>query len=240
MQWNIWGSEDIKNINKFLLANKADIICLQELTINYPKQTIKNTPRFLANQLRYNYFYKGMPIPSDGKKLWLANGIFSKFPILKKRFCWTHEISRDGGYSNEKRVYIETDVDIKGQQLTIGTTHMSYTDRFEVTAGKEQETIKLVKYISKNKSKFILTGDMNAVPGSYTINNIEMILKNIGPEYKHKTWTTKPFSYNGFEENGLNWRLDHTFATKDIKMLETKLLKTEYSDHLPLLSIIEI
>lgn len=159
---------------------------------------------------------------------------------LKKRFCWTHEISGVGGFSNEKRVYIETDIDIKGQQLTIGTTHMSYTDRFEITSSKKQETDKLIKFISKNKSKFILTGDMNAIPGSYTIDRIETILKNTGPDYKNKTWTTKPFSYNGFEENELNWRLDHIFASSDIKLVESKVLNTEYSDHLPILSIVDI
>lgn len=86
LQWNIWGLEDINNISKFLNTNKVDIICLQELTINYPKQTIKNTPRYLANKLKYNYFYKGMPISiENGKKMWLANGIFTKYPIFKKK-----------------------------------------------------------------------------------------------------------------------------------------------------------
>ena len=37
------------------------------------------------------------------------------------------------------------------------------------------------------------------------------------------TWTTKHFSYNGFTETELNWKLDYIFTTKDIKVKETKV-----------------
>jgi hypothetical protein len=64
LQWNIWCDEDIKNICLFLINHPADIICLQELTINYSKQNIKNVPDYLAKGLVLNYFYKKLPIQS--------------------------------------------------------------------------------------------------------------------------------------------------------------------------------
>ena len=63
---------------------------------------------------------------------------------------------------------------------------------------------------------------------------------NLGPDYHEKTWTTKPFSYNGFSENSLNWRLDFVFGTKDIKVISSEIIKTDLSDHLPILIKIEI
>jgi endonuclease/exonuclease/phosphatase family metal-dependent hydrolase len=240
LQWNIWGVEDIHNICKFLKENPADIFCLQELTVNYPKQTVKNTPNYLSKELGLNHFYKEVPIESiDGEKMWLANGVFCKPPMIKKDFCWTRQPGRAGD-DNETRVYIEAELNINGHQLAIGTTHMSYTHRFEPTPNKIKETNRLLKFISKYSKKFIIAGDFNSAPGSYTIEKFKNKYQNLGPDFKQNTWATKPFSYNGFEESELNWRLDHIFGTKDIKLIKSEILQTEFSDHLPILSIIEI
>lgn len=241
LQWNIWCDEDVRNNLKFLKDNRTDVICLQELTINYPKQYVKNSPEYIANGLVYNGHWQELPIESvSGGKLMLANGIFSKFPITNKKVYWTSNPKNSGGYSNEKRVYVQAELELGKQKLKIGTTHMSYTHKFEPNEQKKNETDKLIKYIASNKSKFIICGDMNASPGSYTVKKLESIFKNIGPNYSKKTWTTKPFSYNGFVENDLNWRLDHLFATEDIKLIKSSVLKTDLSDHLPILSEVEI
>lgn len=240
LQWNIWCDEDVRNTLEFLKQNKADIVCLQELTINYPNQAIQNSPEYIAKGLGYNFHYQELPIESiSGGRLMLANGVFSRFPITKKKVYWTNNPSNAKGYSNEKRVYVEAALSVRNKQLTVGTTHMSYTHKFEATEKKIGETDRLIKFISKHKKSLIVTGDMNAQPGSYTVMQLEAHFKNIAPDYIQKTWTTKPFSYNGFEANTLNWRLDHIFATKDIKLVENKIIKTKYSDHLPILTIID-
>jgi endonuclease/exonuclease/phosphatase family metal-dependent hydrolase len=240
LQWNIWCDEDVRNSLEFLKQNKADIICLQEMTLNYPNQTIKNSPEYIARGLGYIFHYQELPIESiNGGKLMLANGIFSRFSISKKKIYWTNNPSEAGGYSNEKRVYVEVELNIGGANLTVGTTHMSYTHKFEINKQKQLETDNLLKIISRHKSKFVISGDMNAPPGSYTIKKLGSMFKNIGPDYDKNTWTTKPFNYNGFSEKNLNWRLDHIFATKDINLVKTKILKTNYSDHLPILTIVE-
>ena len=69
LQWNIWGVEDIHNICKFLKENPADIFCLQELTVNYPKQTVKNTPNYLSKELGLNHL-----ATTDSKKANLIGG----------------------------------------------------------------------------------------------------------------------------------------------------------------------
>jgi endonuclease/exonuclease/phosphatase family metal-dependent hydrolase len=241
LQWNIWCDEDIANIARFLAQNRSDIICLQEMTINYPKQKIKNAPEFIAKQIGYGSFYKELPIEStDGGKLMLANGIFSHFPIINSYYCWTNNPHKAGGYSNEKRVYVETELKVGNKRLTVGTTHMSYTHKFEINQQKAQETNNLISFVSKHKTNFIIAGDFNATPGSCTIEQFDKKYKNLGPDYDKNTWTTKPFSYNGFKESNLNWRLDYIFGTKDIKKVNSKVLKTEYSDHLPILTTINL
>lgn len=241
LQWNIWCDEDVRNIAKFLSQNWADIICLQEMTINYPEQIVKNTPEFITKQIGYKGFYKELPIESTiGGKLMLANGIFSHYPIINNDYYWTNNPKNTIGYSNEKRVYVEVEIQVGDKKLTVGTTHMSYTHKFEITEQKAQEVNNLISYISKHKNNFIITGDFNAPPGSPIIDQFSKKYINLGPDLSKKTWTTKTFSYNGFEENNLNWRLDYIFGTKDIKKVNSKVLKTEFSDHLPILTTIDL
>lgn len=237
MQWNIWYLEDIRDVAKLLNVIKPDMCCLQELTIDHPVQIIKNTPKYLADQMGYHFFAKELPIETtDGQKVMLANGIFSRFPISSSRFAWINQPKRGGGYDDEYRAYVEATLEVEGQVVTIGTTHMSYTHRFEGTQGKRQETDLLVRELRRHYKRFIFTGDLNAVPGSHTISEIDQSLQNVGPNLNQKTWTTKPFSYNGFEETQLKWRLDYIFATPDVEVTSSEIIQTKYSDHLPILT----
>lgn len=65
-------------------------------------------------------------------------------------------------------------------------------------------------------------------------------LQHVGPDFAQSTWTTKPFSFMGFEENELKWRLDYIFASKQIKVLSSNIIPTEYSDHLPIFAECEL
>lgn len=241
IQWNIWYKEKVENIAKFLVANKADIICLQELTVNSPYQNIKDTPKYIASQLNYKYHNQIIPLEStEGTSPKLANGIFSKFPIKSKNSLWINEPTSGGGYDDQYRAYVEVGLKVENKILEIGTTHMSYTDKFIDTDGKKQESFRLAEILKTKKTNFIFTGDLNSQPNSFTINTISNYLKFAGPDLNQKTWTTKPFSYKGFEETNLNWRLDYVFTSKDVQVMSSEILKTSYSDHLPILTKIKI
>ncbi len=241
LQWNIWYAEDIHNITQFLLEHPADIICVQELAINHPNQPVVDTPKYLAEKLGYNYHYKHLPLnTTDGTPIMWADGIFTKFPITNKRFVWINQPKGKGGYDDEYRAYVEITVEIGGKELTVATTHMSYTDGFYETANKKREANRLAEIIKDRRRNYIFAGDLNVTPDSYTIEQINKHLEHAGPDFQQKTWTTKPFSYRGFEETDLNWRLDYIFATKDVKVLSAKILQTDYSDHLPIFAKLKL
>jgi len=117
---------------------------------------------------------------------------------------------------------------------------MSYTHAFEPSERKLQETDALVETIKNNKKNFILAGDFNAQPDSEVIKRIEKYVENLGPGYEQNTWTTKPFSYNGFEANELDYRLDYVFGSQDISVISAQTLATDVSDHLPVMVEIEV
>lgn len=238
LQWNIWYKEDIDNIAKLLQQYKPDIICMQELTRDYAKQRTADTTKYIAEKLGYNYFAESMR-PNDE---WIqCNGVFSRFPIVDTYSSWINEPIGTGGIDDEHRAYVEATLNLGDTELTVGTTHMSYTHKFISTPRKEGEADKLVAALSRKKRQhMIFTGDLNATPGSPTFQKVSSILNNAGPDDSQNTWTTKPFSYEGFEETELNWRLDYIFASAEVKVISSEVIQTEYSDHLPVMATVEI
>ena len=117
---------------------------------------------------------------------------------------------------------------------------MSYTHAFQSTPRKQHEADALIHEVSRHDRAFILTGDLNATPESSTLQSLTRRLHNLGPGLEQKTWTTKPFSYQGFEETELNWRLDYILGTPDIRPISADILQTPYSDHLPILAKVAI
>jgi endonuclease/exonuclease/phosphatase family metal-dependent hydrolase len=131
-------------------------------------------------------------------------------------------------------------LDINDRQLKVGTVHLSYSTAFAMTQKRLDEGEKLFEAVQDNHEKYILTGDMNAKPNSPIIKKLEDIFIHADPNTDRPTWTTKPFSYQGFEANSRDWRLDYIFATEDINVIENKILETNFSDHLPILAQIQI
>jgi len=140
-----------------------------------------------------------------------------------------------------KVILVLVGVDVKldnGRVLTFYTTHLSYSHKFEETHERLEEFENLFDVLKTKKSDFVFYGDLNLSSTSKGVKKLSKIFNNAGPSFEKKTWTTKPFSYNHFVEKYLNWRLDYVFASKDIKIINSEILKTEYSDHLPIQVII--
>ena len=237
LQWNIWYQEDIKNVVALLRDINPDIICLQELTIGHPEFNKGiDTPKFIAEELGFHFYFKEA---HDDPENIFGSGIFSRYPIVKNSFSLIREpkgtYDTHQHFSDQGRVYIECDIDIDGKLITVGTTHMSYTDGFSPDHEKDAEADNLVKILSTKKENYVFAGDLNALPDSYTISEVSKILKNAGPSFEESTWTTKPFNYNGFVADKLKWRLDYCFTTPDVKVDSARIVDTEYSDHLPIL-----
>ena len=121
-------------------------------------------------------------------------------------------------------------------QLLIGTAHLSYTRGFIESPQKTHETALLTEVLGEQTARFIFTCDANALPGSDTINRISELLANAGPDFAEKTWSTKRHEFPRVVVDGLNWRLDYVFASPDIKVISSRTLPTDYSDHLPILT----
>lgn len=242
LQWNVWYHEKYQNLIEFIKKIDPYVLCCQELTINGPSNPGVNVPEEIAKACGYTYYFHPMTIyGTGGHSIQMGNGIFSKFPITSKDFKYVQKADPSiKSYETEDRSYVETVLDVNGRNLKVGTVHLSYSKEFGMTEKRLAEAQKLYEAVQNNHERFILTGDMNSTPDSPIIKTLEKWFVHAGPDINRPTWTTKPFSYQGFEANSRDWRLDYIFITKDINVLTDRIIDTSYSDHLPVYAEIQI
>lgn len=239
LQWNIYWKQLIEPVIDFIRAVDPDIFCLQELMDGYVQQFDGDSVEKIKNDLHANAAYTY--IHFKGKNHRQGNGVFTKHTIVSSRQQWIRESdeSLPETFDNENRSYDEATIQIGGKSIAVGTTHMSYSHAFEDTERKITEGKRLLGCIPTGEVPYIMCGDLNSPSGSYVVSELDKVLGNLGPDPDQNTWTTKPFGYNGFIEDKLNWRLDHIYG-KNITAVRSEILTTDVSDHLPLLIEVEI
>ncbi len=92
----------------------------------------------------------------------------------------------------------------------------------------------------KDKKNVLLAGDLNVLPNTKSISNIEKHLKNI---FKGKVKTT----FNVKRKAGQKTTpiiseiiIDYIFASSDLKIINSHCPQVDISDHLPLICNFEI
>jgi endonuclease/exonuclease/phosphatase family metal-dependent hydrolase len=225
LQWNVWYKENFNNIVNELTKIDADIVTIQEFNIS--TQNIEKIHEIYP----HIYYEVAQEFPHDPTPL-QGNAILSKFPITKTKRAFIQEPSGTLDYDKEGRVYLEAKIKVGEKTLEIGTTHSSYTHRFQPTPAKDIEMNKLINMLKRHKENYVFAADLNTLPSSKYILEINSFLRNFGNDV---TWTTKPFSYNGFENRELNTKLDYVFATRDVVVKGVEVVDTSFSDHLPIL-----
>lgn len=239
LHWNVWYKEKAENILKLINKVNADILCFHEVSINTVYNNYQDVAKIISEKIKFEYNFAEAERSKEGR-IW-GNGIFTKFKILDNFNFFVADSTDSSDYSKEGRSCAASKIKLAdNKNITIATSHLSYDHKFTETEAKLLEIKKLASFFKKNPEKLVFTGDLNITPDSESIRQIEKYLVHCGPDYQESTWTTKPFSYKGFEETKLRWRLDYAFATKDIKVIDSKIIKTEHSDHLPVLIKIEI
>ncbi len=214
----------------------SGMCCLQEVMKGFHPEVDD-----VAEYLKENLVVEGYFTVAQGRseKSWSqGNLILSRLPIKDtfSYFIQDQSVEPEPSFSDEGRVLVGIELD---DSLKILTTHMSYTPRFAETDKKNAESERLIGYLRELEQPFLLCGDLNAVPTSNLIQTLHKSYKNFSPDFTESTWTTKPFSHEGFNVDTLSYRLDYLFGSKEIELSDTKIIQTEYSDHLPILSTIK-
>lgn len=230
-KFNIFDWLDIKNIEseiKELIINEdPDILTLQEF-------------RSLENfNLDYPYFYNYI----TNKNVQSGLAIYSKYPFINKGAI---------GYNRPAKDAIYVDIVKKNDTLRIYNFRLESTG---VVPDKDffghKDSEKLIKrlrnsfknhqkqidtlnaHIQNSKYKVILAGDLNNTAYSWDYKNIKNKLQDtylkVGKGFG-KTYEFKRFPL----------RIDYIFVDENIRVIDHKNLKQQFSDHYPIVTTLEL
>ena len=225
----------IENFRQFLQSENPDIICLQEKT----KWHLDIYNDLFAD---YNVY------PNNE----LGTSICSKFPIVNGGNIPFETVAHNASW---------VDLDINDQIIRFYSIHLS-SNRITRTTEKmldnpdisnkaiwgdlkfifnrynkhaqirSLQLDTLLNHASQSPYPIVISGDFNDVPQSYIYNKM-------CSEY-NDAFTEAGFDMaKTFISVVPGLRIDYTFVSPDIKVLSNKVLKTNLSDHYPILSTID-
>ncbi|OQP43188.1 hypothetical protein A4H97_11155 [Niastella yeongjuensis] len=160
------GLIDIAAIARVINEARPDIVALQEVDKNTTRSGQIDEAKLIAEKTGMHYqFYKA--IDHEGGDYGLA--ILSRFELEAPQLTHLPQETKA-----ENRILASTVLNINGQKIIIGNTHL------DATRGQENRIVQMkeiLKIFSLEKMPVILCGDLNSVAGSEPINLLDSLFK---------------------------------------------------------------
>lgn len=247
------GSQTRLKMMDQIKEQNADVLCLQEFFTS-TDPVYYNNLSYMMKELGYPYYY--FSFDSDGYLQWYGQAIFSKHPIIDSGLIRYPLPSLP-----EALIY--SDIVFNGDTIRLYTTHLQSVqfqkqdfETIENIKKNDEEAVKnsrgifsklkrgvinrsgqadIVKsQINKSPHPFILTGDFNDVPNSYTYFTIKdddlqdaFLMTGLG--------VGKTFSYIA-----PTLRIDYILTTKDFAVKQFNRIVKNYSDHYMLVADLQL
>ena len=255
LHWNVARFNELKkNNNKgsqtrlkmmdLIKEQNADVVCLQEFFTSTDPEYYNNLS-YMMKELGYAHYYFSRD--NYQYRQWLGQVIFSRFPIVDSGMLRYPRPSIP-----EALIY--TDLLVNRDTIRVYTTHLQSV-QFRKKEYEQIEKIKntddgmvessknifsklkrgvvyradqadiVRKTIENSPHPFILTGDFNDVPNSYTYFTIRG--QDLQDLFLHTgLGVGKTFSYIA-----PTLRIDYIFTTKDLEVQQFNRIIKNYSDH---------
>jgi len=211
-----YNKEKTNTIIDYLLDNKIDILNLQELYKRADKDLTKYLLKLDYHIIkRYRFISRLLLRPFNESTPIITN----KNIISKKNYRLPFLPSFP------KRIMTKIVIEYNNELISVYNTHLD--NRNEIV--QEKELNKIFNIIKKDKNKIILTGDFNLkINKGIFISFMKKLsrLNIVRVEIDEKT----------LKQSNYNRAIDHIFVSKDLKVIDKKVIKNlEISDHYPIL-----
>ena len=231
----------------------ADVLCFQEFFTSTDSQYYNNL-NHIRKELNYPYYY--FSFDNDGYLQWYGQAIFSRYPLIDSGLVRFQKPSIP-------EALIHADINFNGDTIRVYTTHLQSV-QFQKQDYETLEKIKnnneievktsrgifsklkrgvinrstqanLVRSeINKSSYPFILTGDFNDVPNSYTYFTIKdddlqdaFLMSGLGVGRTY--YNIAPAL-----------RIDYILTTKNFDVKQFNRIIKNYSDHYMLVADVEL
>jgi endonuclease/exonuclease/phosphatase family metal-dependent hydrolase/uncharacterized protein YgiM (DUF1202 family) len=210
--WNIKrGYGNLLMQGRLIYDQQPDIMGIQEASQNNSSSNIvDNLASLRTKTMKYMYFSPTINYTSGAK---YGIGILSRYKMSGLK---TYKLD-SGGY--EGRILIKAVVTINGKKVSIYNTHFTY----QTAKVRATQFAQVISIMNKDTNKYkILTGDFNASEAEFS------------PFSKYTVAVTsaeKYYDYSGTLIN--NAFLDNIIVTKNIKVINSRIITVSLSDHYP-------
>lgn len=161
------GNFDLDIIAKIIIDSDPDLVALQEVD----HKTYRAKKYDLATELGW----RSKLAPLFGKAMDFDEGEYGEGILSKYSFLHTRNVVLPYSLGNEPRTALEATVILNsGDTISFIGTHL---DHLKNEVDRLSQAKKINDVFTKNKYPTILAGDLNAMPGSKTINILEEFWK---------------------------------------------------------------
>jgi endonuclease/exonuclease/phosphatase family metal-dependent hydrolase len=226
MSWNIHHGRgiddrlDLDRIADEVAASGADIVGLQEVDRHWGgRSEFADQAAELGHRLHMNVVFGAnldlAPLQPGQPRRQYGTAILSDPPIQH----WHNTLLPRTG-NREQRGLLEALVTVRGRPLRFFTTHLQYDSQQERIA----QVAAVRRVIGVPEESVVLTGDLNARPGTPEIDAITEDLVD--------AWVEAGVG-DGSTLRGGDARLDYVLHSTDVVARAAAVLSTDASDHLP-------
>lgn len=226
---NHLGQFNLDTITENLRSSWADVITLQEVDRHWSERSrYMDEATWLGErlgmQVRFAPIYSLNPLQKGQPRREFGLAVLSRYPIISFE---NHELSRISSLEPDRGVqkmpgFPEVVINVHGVKVHVFSTHLSWLD----PDVRMLETEEMLDIIHQRVGPVILTGDMNAEPGSPEMTRLrgEMI---------------DAFAVGG---DGDGWtypvpspvrRIDYVFVSPNVRVMDCEVLPVKGSDHDP-------
>ncbi len=162
------GNFDLDIIAKIIIDTDPDLVALQEVDFK--------TNRAKKYDLTTELGWRSKMVPLFGKAMDFDGGEYGEGVLSKYSFLHTRNVVLPYSLGIEPRAALEISVLLKsGDTVSFVGTHL---DHLKKEVDRLSQAKKINDVFTKNKYPTILAGDLNAMPGSKTINILEEFWKS--------------------------------------------------------------
>lgn len=247
------GSQTRMKMMDQIKEQNADVLCFQEFFTS-TDSIYYNNLKYIVKELGYPYYY--FSYDNDGDRQWYGQAIFSKYPLLDTALIRYPKPSLP-------EALMHADIAFNGDTIRLYTTHLQSVQfqkedyqAIEDIKNTNEEGVKKSKgvgsklkrgvinralqanivreEINKSPYPFILTGDFNDVPNSYTYFTIK------DDDLQDAFLLTGLGIGRTFVNISPTLRIDYILTTKNFEIKQFNRIIKNYSDHYMLVADVEL
>ncbi|MCC6491229.1 MAG: endonuclease/exonuclease/phosphatase family protein [Candidatus Hydrogenedentes bacterium] len=213
------GKLDLDRIAAVILAERPDVVCLQEVDRGCARTQGIDMPAEFAKRLNMKVTF-GPNLKHDGGDY--GNATFSRFPIVE-----SENFPLPDPENGEPRGCLRVTLEIGGHQVDILNTHFDLTP-----AARREQAARVVELLREVPA--VLAGDLNEAPGAPGVSQLMAPLRDTFGAGKPDPETEKMAAT----------RIDYVLASGALNVLSSRFVVTPAaqaaSDHLPYWALLSV